>query len=45
LIEPFELKLSGELKAEITGIEQPMKNLIVNYSFFEDHVLTYVVAN
>jgi len=44
LIEPFELKLTGELKAEIAGIEQPLKNLHVNYSFFEDHVLTYVVG-
>ncbi len=44
LIEPFDLKLSGELKSEIVGIEQPLKNLRVNYEFFEDHVLTYVVG-
>ncbi len=44
LIEPFDLKLSGELKAEIAGIEKPLKNLRVNYEFFEDHVLTYVAG-
>ncbi len=43
LIEPFELKLSGTLKAEIAGIDEPLKNLQVNYSFFEDHVLTWVM--
>ncbi len=42
LIEPFDLKLSGVLRAEIDGIEQPLKNLQVNYEFFDDHVLTYV---
>lgn len=42
LIEPFDLKPSGELKAEIAGIEQPLKNLKLSYEFFERHVLTYV---
>ncbi len=44
LIEPFDLNPTGELKAEIAGIEQPIKNLKLNYEFFEGHVLTYVVA-
>lgn len=44
LIEPFELKLIGELKAEIAGIETQMRNLTIEYEFFEDHVLTYVVG-
>ena len=42
LIEPFELKLSGVLQAEIAGVEESLKNLKVSYEFFEDHVLTYV---
>ena len=44
LIDPFDLKLSGELNATITGIELPMQNLKVLYDFFDDHVLTYVVG-
>lgn len=43
LIEPFELNQSGALHAEIAGIEQPLKNLKINYEFFEGHVLTWVV--
>jgi phosphopantetheinyl transferase len=45
LIEPFELKPQGKLTAEITGIAQPLKNLNINYEFFEGHVLTYVITN
>lgn len=44
LIEPFELIPSGELKAEIAGIEQPLKNLKLCYEFFEGHVLTWVCS-
>lgn len=42
LIDPFDLKLSGTLTAEIAGITHPLKNLQVHYEFFEDHVLTHV---
>ncbi|HLP52380.1 MAG TPA: 4'-phosphopantetheinyl transferase superfamily protein [Chitinophagales bacterium] len=42
LIQPFHLKLAGELNAAIVGIESPLENLTVHYQFFEDHVLTYV---
>lgn len=42
LIDPFELKLNGELNATITGIELPVRNLKVRYEFLEDHVITYV---
>lgn len=42
LIEPFTLAQQGELKATITGIEQPLNNLTVHYRFFNDHVLTYI---
>ena len=45
LIEPFELKPNGELKAEIAGIEQPLKNLKLCYEFFEGHVLTWVCSH
>ena len=44
LIEPFELKPSGVLNAEIAGIDEPLKALKIHYEFFEGHVLTYVVA-
>lgn len=44
LIEPFDLKKGGELKAEIIATDWQIKNLKVNYEFFEDHVMTFVCA-
>lgn len=44
LIEPFELSLNGMLNAEIIGGDESLKNLKIQYEFFEDHVLTYVVG-
>lgn len=43
LIEPFTLKNQGILNARITGIPDPIENLVLHYEFFNDHVLTYVV--
>jgi 4'-phosphopantetheinyl transferase EntD len=44
LIEPFNLLPEGTLKADIITPHLPLKNLQVNYRFFEGHVLTYVAA-
>ncbi|MES2622553.1 MAG: 4'-phosphopantetheinyl transferase superfamily protein [Bacteroidota bacterium] len=44
LIDPFELSLSGTLQAEISAGDLTHKNLTIQYEFFEDHVLTYVVG-
>jgi 4'-phosphopantetheinyl transferase len=42
LIAPFEMKQTGELKADIDTPHRPLKNLTVNYGFFEGHVVSYV---
>ena len=44
LIAPFDLKQSGELKADINTPHLPVKNLTIQYEFFEGHVLTYVAG-
>ncbi len=44
LVESFELKLKGELHTSIIANNVEMKNLNMQYEFFEDHVLTYVVG-
>ena len=44
LIAPFELKSSGELNAQITGIPEEINNLKIHYEFFDGHVFTYVVG-
>jgi 4'-phosphopantetheinyl transferase len=43
LVEPFEMRSDGQLKATIVVPNERIKNLIVNYEFFDGHVLTYVV--
>ena len=43
LIEPFELRKQGQLNATIVVPGERIKNLLVNYEFFDGHVLTYVV--
>jgi 4'-phosphopantetheinyl transferase EntD len=44
LIEPFTLQETGTLKADIITPHLPLKNLEVQYRFFEGQVLTYVAA-
>ena len=44
LIEPFILNHSGTLKADIITPHLPVKNLTIQYEFFEGHVLTHVAA-
>jgi 4'-phosphopantetheinyl transferase len=44
LIEPFALKQSGELKADILTPHLPLKNLTVHYEFFDGHVLSWVAS-
>lgn len=44
LIQPFQLSLNGTLNAEITAGDESLKNLEIQYEFFRDHVLTYVVG-
>ena len=44
VIQPFELQLSGELNADILATDLHLKNLKIQYQFFKDHVLTYVIA-
>ena len=43
LIEPFTLELNGHLRAEIITGDEHIRGLTVNYSFFEDHVVSYVM--
>ncbi len=43
LIEPFELRQQGQLSATIVVPNERIKNLTVNYEFFDGHVLTYVL--
>ena len=44
LIEPFVLNQSGTLRADIITPHLPVKNLTIQYEFFEGHVLTNVAA-
>ena len=42
LIEPFTLAQSGVLTADIVTPHLPLKNLKIQYEFFDGHVATYV---
>ncbi len=44
IIEPFNMKEAGELKARIITPHLPMDDLTVHYRFIDGHVLTYVVG-
>lgn len=48
LIEPFDMKKKGEMKAEIVvpgrRAEFKLNNLKIGYEFFGEHVITYVVG-
>jgi len=42
IIQPFELAQEGILTADILSADASLKNLSVHYSFFDDHVISYV---